>query len=129
VTRVATGRTHQAKVMADTASTGTGTYAAANFLALSPTAATTLDTDTSLVGEFTTGTLVRAQAVFTYSAGASSYTLTKTFTSDQTVTLNRYGVFNVVTAATGSPSFLGSIPSPPALVSGDQAAVTETVSI
>ncbi len=129
MTRVATGRTFQANVMGNTASNGSGTYAPAVYMALSPTAQATTDADTSLAGEITTGTLARALCTFAYSAGASSYTLTKTFTADQSVTLNRYGIFNVATAGAGNPVFLGSIPSPPSLVSGDQVANTETVSI
>jgi hypothetical protein len=127
VTRVASGRTHQARVMGDTASNGTGNYAPANWIGLSPTASATADGDTTLTGEITTGTLARAQATFAYTPGANSYTLTKTFQSDQAVTLNTYAVFNA--AAAGSMVFKGAIPSPPALVSGDQVAITETVSL
>ena len=96
-------------------------------IGLCPTASATAAWDTTLTGEIASGTLTRAQATFAYTPGANSYTLTKTFTSDQAVTLNTYGVFNASTA--GSMVFKGAIPSPPALVSGDQAAVTETVSL
>jgi hypothetical protein len=127
--RVATGRTAQAKLMSDTASNGTGTYAPACFLAVSANTATVLDADNTLAGEVTTGTLIRAQALFTYTTGASSYTLTKTFTSDQTIVLGKLGVFQVVTPATGAPMFLSLISPTASTISGDQVALTETVNL
>jgi hypothetical protein len=129
VTRVATGRTFQAKVMGDTASNGTGTYASACYLAVSANTTAVVDGDTALTGEVTTGTLARAQALFAYTAGASSYTLSKTFTSDQTIVLGKLGVFQVVTPATGNAVFLTLISPTASLISGDQCALTETVNL
>lgn len=129
MTRVASGRTFQANVMGNTASTGTGAYAPACYLAVSANTTAVADSDTALTGEITTGTLARAQAVFTYTAGASSYTLTKTFTSDQTVVLGKIGVFQTATAGSGSAVFLTLISPTASLISGDQVALTETVSI
>ena len=125
--RVATGRTFQAGVLGSTASTGTGAFAPAVYIALTANAVAPADTSTALTGEITTGTLARAIALFTYTAGASSYTLTKTFTSDQTVTLAKLGILNAATV--GTLVFETAIPSPPALVSGDQVAITSTITL
>lgn len=127
--RVATGRTFQANVMGNTASNGTGAYAPACFIAVSANSTAVADTDSTLAGEVTTGTLARAQALFTYTTGASSYTLTKTFTSDQTIVIAKIGVFQVVTAGTGAPVFLSLVSPTASLISGDQVALTETVNI
>lgn len=129
MTRVATGRTAQANLMANTASNGTGTYAPYCYLAVSANSTAIADGDSTLAGEVTTGTLVRAQALFGYSAGASSYTLSKTFTSDQTIVLAKLGVFNTATAGGGSPMFLSLISPTASLISGDQCALTETVNL
>lgn len=129
MTRVATGRTFQAKVMGDTASNGTGTYASACYMAVSANTTAVADSDTALTGEITTGTLARAQAVFGFTAGGTSYTLSKTFTSDQTVVLGKIGIFQVVTPATGNAVFLTLISPTASLISGDQVALTDTVNL
>ena len=127
--RVASGRDLQSRVLADTASTGTGLYAAANFIALTENATAPADADTALLGELTAGGFARAQAVYAHTNGTSTYTLTKTFTSADatTRTLQKIGIFNAGTA--GTLMFETAIPSPPALVSGDQVALTSTTSI
>lgn len=127
MTRVATGRTFQAGVLSNTASTGTGAFAPACYIGLTANSAAVNDSDTALPGEIVTGTLIRAICLFSYTTGASSYTLTKTFTSDQTITLAKLGVFNAATG--GTMVFETPIPSPPALVLNDQCAVTETVTL
>jgi len=127
--RVAAGRDFQGNVMGATASTGTGIYAAANFIALTESAVAPADADTALAGELTAGGLARAQAAYAKTAGSSSYTLTKTFTSADGVTrtIAKIGVLNA--ASLGTLVFETAVPSPPALVSGDQVALTETVTI
>lgn len=129
MTRVAAGRDFQSRVMADTASTGTGSYAAANYIALTETATAPADADTALTGELTAGGLGRAQAAYAHGAGASTYTLTKTFTSSDATarTIQKIGVFNAATV--GTMVFETAVPSPPQLVSGDQVALTETVTL
>jgi hypothetical protein len=125
--RVNTGTDHQARVMADTASTGTGSYAAANYIGLTANTSAAGATDTTLAGEVASGSLARAQAAYAHTTGAASYTLTKTFTSDQTVTIAKIGVFN---AATGGTMVFESLLSATAsLQSGDQVAITEVVTL
>jgi len=119
--------------MSDTASNGTGIYAPANYLALTETATAPADADTALTGELAaaSGGLIRAQAAFTYTSGANTYTLTKTFTMNAndgaSRTIQKLGVFNAATA--GIMVFSSAVPNPPAMVPGDQLAVTETVSL
>lgn len=127
--RVDSGKDFQSRVMGDTASTGTGVYAAANFIALTETATAPAAADTTLTGELAAGGFARAQAAYAHTAAAANYTLSKTFTSADatTRTLQKIGVFNAAT--TGTLVFETAIPSPPSLVSGDQVAITETVSI
>jgi hypothetical protein len=127
--RTAAGRDFQSRVMGDTASTGTGIYAAANWIALTENSSAPLDADTTLTGELTTGGLGRAQAAYAHSAGGTTYTLIKTFTSSDgsTRTPAKIGVFNASTS--GTMVFSTLIPSPPALVSGDSLTITETVTL
>ena len=129
MTRVAAGRDFQSNVMGATASTGTGIYAAANWIALTETATAPADADTALAGELVGTGLIRAQAAFAHGAGATTYTLSKTFTSGDatTRTLQKIGVLNASTV--GTLVFETAIPSPPTLVSGDQVALTETVTL
>jgi hypothetical protein len=127
--RTDAGKDFQSRVMGDTASTGTGTYAAANWIALTENATAPAAGDTTLATELTTGGLGRAQAAYAHTGGASTYTLIKTFTSSDgsTRTINKIGVFNA--SSSGSLVFTTAVPSPPALVSGDSLTITETVTI
>jgi hypothetical protein len=115
--------------MADTASNGTGAYAAANYIALTADTGTPVDTDTTLPGELETGnsgTLSRTQATYAHTTGTSSYTLTNLFTSDESVTIAKIGVLNDPTAGTLVFEDLFGVPA--VLYSGDQLLVVETVS-
>lgn len=127
--RTDAGKDFQSKVMGDTASTGTGSYAAANYLALTENATAPAAGDTTLTGELTASGLGRAQATYAHTAGASTYTLTKAFTSSDATprTINKMAVFNASSA--GTMPFESAVPSPPTLVSGDQLTLTETISI
>ena len=129
MTRVAAGRDFQSRVMGDTASTGTGIYSSANFIALTENATAPADSDTVLAGELTSGGFTRAIAAYAHGAGTSTYTLTKTFTSSDATSrvLQKIAVFNALSG--GTMVFETAIPSPPTLVSGDQVALTETVTI
>jgi hypothetical protein len=125
--RTNAGTDFQARVMGDTASTGTGLYAPGTYIGVTANATAPAAGDTTLTGEVATGTLIRAQATYAHTTGAASYTLTKTFTSDQTVTLAKIGVFN---AATGGTMIFESLMSATAaLVANDQVTITETVSL
>lgn len=127
--RTDAGKDFQSRVMGDTASTGTGTYAAANWLALTENVTAPAAGDTALTGELAAFGLARAQAAYAHTGGAATYTLTKTFTSSDvsTRTIQKVGVFNASSA--GTLVFSTAVPSPPALVSGDSLTITETVSI
>jgi hypothetical protein len=127
--RVDAGKDFQSRVMGDTASTGTGSYAAANYIALTENSTAPAASDTALTGELTTEGFARAQAAYAHTAGASTFTLTKTFTmsSGTSRTIQKGAVFNA--SSGGTMVFETAMPSPPTLVPSDQVAVTETVTI
>ena len=125
--RTDAGRDFQARVMGDTASTGTGAYAAATYIGITANATAPAAGDTTLTGEIASGTLIRAQAIYAHTNGTASYTLTKTFTSDQSVVIAKIGVFNA--ASTGTMVFESLLNATATLVSGDQLQITETVTL
>ncbi len=127
--RTFAGRDLQARVLADPGSTGTGNYAPANFMALTEDATVPAEADTALAGELTGGGLQRAQATYAHTAGALTYTLTKTFTSSDATArkINKVGVFNAPTV--GTMMFETLSPSPPTLVSGDNVTLTSTITM
>jgi hypothetical protein len=124
--RTNAGTDFQARVMGDTASTGTGSYAPASYIGLTANATAPAAGDTALTAELT-GTLARAQATYAHTNGTNTYTLTKTFTSDQSVTVAKIGVFNA--AAAGTLVFTTMLNATATLVSGDQLQITETVTL
>lgn len=125
--RTNAGRDWQARVMADTASTGTGSYAPANWMALSSSDAPPTEVSTTLPGEETGGTLARAQASYAHTNGTATYTLIKTFTSDRIVTVYGYGVFTASTGGTlfSHAEFDEGVP----LKVGDTVQVIDTISL
>lgn len=131
--RTTVGRDWQALIMANAAdslgsgSVGTGDYAPANYMALSANTDPESAGSTSLPGEIGGGTLARVQAAAAFTDGASSYTLTNIFTSDQTVDIAKVGIFNAVT--TGVLVFEKLLDDVAALISGDQVAITATVNL
>lgn len=125
--RTNNGRDFQARVMSDTASTGTGSYAPAVYIGLTANTPAPAAGDTTLTGEVTTGTLARAAAIYAHTSGTASYTLTKTFTSDQSIVVAKIGVFNA--ASSGTMVFESLLNEVATLVSGDQLALTETVTL
>lgn len=103
------------------------------YMALTTNATAPSATDTSLAEELSGSGWTRAQCTYAHTTGASTYTLTKTFTSsDGTArTINKMAIFNALSNA-GTPAqmiFESAITSPPTLVSGDTITVTETVTI
>lgn len=107
---------------------------AANYIALTANATAPVATDTALAAEITTagGGLVRAQATYAHTTGATNYTLTKTFTGNGSdaypITINKAGVLTA--AAAGTLVFETAVPNPPTLQqAGDNVTITETVSI
>ena len=131
--RTKAGRDWLALIMGDgaaavgTGTPGTGDFAPADFIGLSANTDAEDADNTSLPGEINSGTLVRAQATFAFTPGAASYTLTKQFTSDQTVTLAKAGVFNA--EVDGTLVFEKLLENTAPLISGDKAQVTVTVEI
>jgi hypothetical protein len=124
------GASWQAGIMGNPASTGTGAYAPGTYIGVSSDSTAPTPTDPTLVGEVTSGTLIRALATYGYTTAATSYTESKVFTSDQTITIYKCALFLV--ASGGSPIFgslltAGGVNSPKALYSGDQVGITETV--
>lgn len=103
------------------------------YMGLTTNATAPSATDTSLAEELSGSGWTRAQCTYAHTTGASTYTLTKTFTSaDGTArTIKKMGIHNALSNA-GTPAqlvFESEIPSPPTLVSGDTITVTETVTI
>lgn len=124
--RTTAGRDWQSRVMADTSSNGTGSYHPANYMAVTENDDDPDDANTSLLGEISSGTLVRAQAVFAHTNGASSYTLTRTLTADGSVVLRKIGVFTAVYP--GGVMFVESrLNAVAAMEPGDQVQITHTV--
>ncbi len=125
--RTLQGRDWQAKVMGDTSSNGSGTYAPANWIGLTANAVTPDEANTTLTGEISSGSLARAQGAFAHTTGAATYTITKSFTSDQAVTIAKFGVFN---ASSGGVLVSEVLMSPARTVQpGDSFQVIYTVSI
>lgn len=125
--RTNAGRDWQSKIMGDTASNGSGTYAAANWIGVTTNATAPSPGSTTLTGEVASGSLVRAQAAFAHTTGASTYTLTKTFTSDQTITIAKFAVFNA--SSGGTMCFESLLSSPRTLAPGDSFQIIYTITI
>jgi hypothetical protein len=114
---------------------GTGVYVLlpggqpAFWMAVTTDSAAPGATDTTLASELSGSGWTRAVATYAHTTAASSYTLTKTFTSaDGTSrTLNKMAILNSSTG--GTMVFESAIPFPPTLVSGDTITITETVNI
>lgn len=124
------GADFQAAQMAGTASA----TAVAKWMALTANATAESATDTTLTAEIATGGggLIRQAAVYAHTTGASSYTLTGTFTANGSdslpVIVAKTGVFNA--ASSGTLVFEKLLTSTwTATASGDQLVVTQTVSI
>lgn len=127
--RTYAGRDWQATVMGNgaAAGAGTGVMRPADYIGLTADNTAPDATRTTLPGEVTSGSLARSQATFGHTNGTTSYTLTKTFTSDQAIIVAKIGVFNAPTG--GTMAFETMMNAPANLVSGDQLAITETVTL
>lgn len=108
--------------------------AAATYLALTANATAPSAGDTTLTAEIATagGGLLRAVSTYAHTGGASTYTLTKTFTANGSdslpVVVAKIGVFNAASVGTMPWSSLLS-PTATFSASGDATTVTETVTI
>ena len=108
--------------------------AAFNYIGLTANSSAPAASDTTLTGEITTagGGLVRAQAVFAHTNGASTSTLVKTFTATASdslpVTIAKIGIFNASSGGTmGFETLLNATGT--ITQSGDSIQITETVTI
>lgn len=107
--------------------------AVSDFLALTANNTAPAAADTTLTGEIATagGGLIRKQATYAHTTGASTYTLTATFTANATdvlpVTVNKIGVFNATTG--GLMPWSSQITAAPFNASGDSATVTMTITL
>lgn len=108
--------------------------AAATYIALTANTTAPAAGDTTLTSEITTagGGLVRAAASYAHTTGASTFTLTKTFTGNGSdsypVTIGKVGVFN---ASSSGTLVWESLLSPTATfsASGDNTTLTVTITV
>jgi hypothetical protein len=125
--RTTVGRDYQAGIMGNPSSNGSGAYASASYIGVTADTTAPAAGDTILPGEIISGTLIRAQGAFGHTTGASSYTLSKLFVSDQSITIYKIGIFN---SATGGSPFIETVLSATAVLnSGDQLQVVSTVTL
>ena len=118
-TRTNVGRDWQSDVMG----TLGAQPAVSKYVGLTATNVSIVGTETTLTGEITTGTLARAiYTAYNHTAGTATYNQTKTFTSDQTVTLQTAAEFTATTA--GIMPFIANITPNAPTVSGDTLALT-----
>lgn len=108
--------------------------AVADYLGLTANTTSPSAGDTTLTGEITTasGGLIRKIATYAHTGGASTYTLTATFTANVNdvvpVTIGKVGTFNASSGGTMPWSSLLS-PTAPVNSSGDALTVTETITL
>ena len=125
--RVTSGLDWQANILGNTSSNGTGAYAPATYIAVTADGTTPSASDTALSGEVVSGSLVRAQATYSHTPGATYYTRTHTFVSDQTILLKKIATFNDPSSGTMFTETLLDVPRQ--LYSGDSITITETVNL
>jgi hypothetical protein len=108
--------------------------AVADYLGLTANTTAPASGDTTLTGEIATagGGLIRKQGTYGHTPGASTYTITATFTGNGSdtypVVIGKVGVFNAATSGTMPWSSLLS-PTATISASGDQLILTETITI
>lgn len=84
--------------------------------------------DTTLTSELAVNGFTRAFGTYAHTGGATSFTLSKTFScTGGSTTINKEAVFLGVTGST--MPFESAEPSPPTLISGDSLAQTVTINI
>ena len=127
--RTNAGRDFQARVMGNGADGDAGANAMrpADYIALSSDGTAESAGNTTLPGEIVAGTLARVQAVYAHTNGQATYTLSKTFTSDDTITIRKIGVFNA--SSSGTLVFETLLDTEADLEPGDQVLITETVTL
>lgn len=101
------------------------------YMAITGTNITPGATDTALSGELTTNGLGRKVAAYAHTTGASSYTLTPTYTYTGSTTQNIYamGTFNTPVASSGLMFHETAFTVATVNANGDQVTVTQTVTM
>lgn len=125
--RTTAGRDWQSGIMADTASTGTGAYASANYIGFTADTTAPAAGDTTLSGELTGGTMGRTRATYAHTSGQATFTLTVSLTADRTVTVAKIGVFTA--GVGGTMAFESLLDSTAPMRSGDSIQIVHTVSL
>lgn len=104
-----------------------------HYMALTATATAPSASDTALTGEITTAGLTRQAAAFAHTPGASTYTLTGSYTAqagDVPVTVAQMGTFDSATSATGIMLHRTLLSATATLsAAGDALTVTQTVTM
>jgi hypothetical protein len=96
-------------------------------MALTENASAASASSTSLTGEITTGGCGRALATYAHTLGASTFTLSKTFTVSATFpAIHRVGLFQPSTASSAVLGFEVVLNADANVVSGDSLALVYT---
>lgn len=104
--------------------------APARYIALTENASAASASSTSLTGEITTGGLGRALGTYAHTLGASTFTLTKSFSVSGTFpAIHRAGLFQVSTASSALLSFETVLNADANVLSGDTLQVTWTITL
>ena len=104
--------------------------AAARYIALTENASAASASSTALTGEITTGGCGRALGTYAHTLGASTLTLTKSFSVTGTFpAIHRAGLFQVSTASSSLLSFETVLNADANVVNGDTLQVTWTITI
>lgn len=104
--------------------------APARYIALTENASAASASSTALTGEITTGGCGRALGTYAHTLGASTLTLTKSFSVSGTFpAIHRAGLFQVSTASSSLLSFETVLNADANVVSGDTLQVTWTITI
>ena len=102
--------------------------ASARWIALTTNTTAPAASDTTLTGEITTGGLARVAGTYAHTPGATSYTITASWTASATHTaVHKGGLFNA--SSGGTMAFTTVLNAQATLASGDQLQVTWTVNI
>ena len=104
--------------------------ASARYIALTENASAASAASTSLTGEITTGGCGRALGTYAHTLGASTLTLTKSFSVSGTFpAIHRAGLFQVSTASSSILSFETVLNADANVISGDTLQVTWTITL
>lgn len=104
--------------------------APARYIAITENASSAAAGDTALTGEITTGGCGRALGTYAHTLGASTLTLTKSFSVSATFpAIHRAGLFQVSTASSSLIAFSTNLNADANVISGDTLQVTWTITL